>query len=231
MNWQTKKAETIENLPNWEKFHDYSWENDNYFGKNFPFRRLRRWVEASKNKHIDDVIHDFVNLDWIPKTHKFAHTLKDYIEFDTFMDGKRVAYHCKYQWRNQYYIEDSSNLMVYVHPVTRLVCVFYPPTQKSWHTLEQERLDKKVRILGDYHQLYKLNGIWYELKATKVRLVTYYQNSTYCRYMKYYQKGPKDILLEENSAWQNNSKNPYVKITLKRQLSSKELKKHGLTNG
>ncbi len=222
MNWQVK-GDVLEILPSFEKFEDFSWERDNYFGKNFPYRRLKRWVEAAKGKHIDQVISDFVNLPWIPKTHKFAHTLKDYIEMDTFMDGERVAYHCKYIYKNRYYIEDSHSVEVYVHPVTRLVCVFIPPTQPSWQKKRQEELDKKVRILADYCQIAKMDGIWYLIEGEP--------QPEYALNWNLQRKGPKDPLMEENSTWDNkNSKKPFVKIVYKHQLNRKELKKYGVVN-
>ena len=77
---------------------------------------------------------------------------------------------------------------------------------------QTEQLDAKVRILGDYHQLYKHDGIWFEVKAEIIR------NPTNLK--------PRDVILESVKGFM-----PSFKIILKRQLNHKELRKHSLKNG
>jgi hypothetical protein len=74
-------------------------------------------------------------------------------------------------------------------------------------------LDARVRFLGDYHQLYKVNGgLWFEVKAEILR------NPSNLK--------PKSIILETVQGFM-----PSFRAVLKRQLSSKELKQHNLKNG
>lgn len=218
------EIEKLEELPKREKFPDYSWENDDYWGKNFPYARTIRWLGSCVGKHIDAVISEFCNAKWVPIEFRNYNQLKKYLETDTFIDKGEVYYYCNYALNVNYRkITESFRKTFYVHPVSRKVEVYNPPTPKSWRKREQEKLDAKVRILGDYHQLYKENGIWYEVKGKPVNFNEFFTLD---------RKGPKDILLEnDNSFTPKTEKYPFVKIVLKRQLNKKELKKFGLKNG
>jgi len=91
------------------------------------------------------------------------------------------------------------------------LCAYSPPKRESWNKRRQVELEAKVRILGDSHQLYKVNGLWFEIKAKIIH------NPTNLK--------PLDIILEVGNGFM-----PSFKIILKHQLNSKELKKHGLKN-
>lgn len=218
--------EQIEELPNRERNHDYSWENDDYWGKDFPYRRVIRWIESQEGNHIDSVIHKFVNLKWLLPVYRTLDQLRRKIEMDTFIEGGKVCFYSSYcYWRNDKsyrIVDDEMSKIIYVHPETRLVCVHRPPTKESWKKLEQKKLDKKLRILGDYHQLYKQNGIWYEVKAEKID-----RNRMYWKGYSGFgvDLKPKDIILETKLGFM-----PSFKVILKHQLNKKELKKYGLSN-
>ena len=233
MDTNHQPEEILESLPKFEKFHDYSWENDSYWGKGLPWQRLKRWVESQEGEHIDNVIHKFVNLKWLLQEYRTMHQLRRQIEMDTFLEDGKVMYYSEYPMCGVAArpIEGGTK-EVYVHPKTRCIQVYRPPTRESWRKQHQKELDAKLRILGDYHQLYKLNGIWYEVKAEPAK-----DQNKWNRLYKTYgltngmeRKGPKDILLEKNSAWKRASNDPFVMVILKRQINGKELKKHGLQN-
>ena len=132
------------------------------------------------------------------------------------------SYHHKPQSVNAGYFPT-----LYVDPDTRLVCVSKPHKRPNYAKEQQEKRNQMVRILGDYHQLLKINGIWYEVKGTPKELM-----NTFSMWLHRYRRcGPRDILIGEDHAWwRRGSERPYVEIILKRQLSSKELKKHNLQN-
>lgn len=227
--------EKLEDLPLRERNHDYSWENDNYWGKNFPYRRVMRWIESQEGNHIDSVIHKFVNLKWLLPIYRTLDELRRKIEINTFIEGGKVCYYSRYMgyWRTDkaphYVVEDEMTKIFYVHPETRLICVHRPPSRESWKKQEQERLDKKFRILGDYHQLYKKDGVWYEVKAEPIdRPESFIKNciAGMGKNWNYGKKlGPKDIILETPLGFM-----PTFKVTMKHQLNKKELKKYKLTN-
>jgi hypothetical protein len=220
----------IEELPLRERNHDYSWENDDYWGKDFPYRRIMRWLESQEGNHIDSVIHKFVNLKWLLPIYRTLGELRRKIEMDTFIEDGKVCFYsswCYWGKRGPHRIvEDEGSKTIYVHPKTCLVCVHRPSTKESWKKQEQEKLDKKLRILGDFHQLYKQNGIWYEVKAGPIDR----EDSEFRNRKPHLGWGnklkPKDIILETKLGFM-----PTFKIILKRQLNKKELKTHNLTNG
>jgi hypothetical protein len=236
MDWTHKTEEELENLPRCEKFHDYSWDNDNYWGKGLPWARLRRWVEGQKGRNVDSVFHDFVNLKWLLPEYRTKEQFCRHIEIHTFLEDGKVCYHdsfCLYGRKPHYVVEDEAVKTIYVHPTTRLICVHRPPTRKGYRSRYQAERDAKLRVLGDYHQLYKKDGIWYEVKAEVMKDLEIWAKYTamyrHGRWIGIPKKAPDDILLEETSDRGDNKKP--VKIILKRQLNHKELVKYGLKNG
>jgi len=228
MNLITKDTDNLEELPGREKFTDHSRDREH---DGFPYKRIRRWIDSCVGRNIDDVIHDFVHLNWVPLQERRASTLRRYIEFDTFLKNNEVYYYTEYGMMHQYnnynnYVSVKSGCgkTIYVDPVTKMVSVYMGPSAKSkWIELRNKQFEARCRILGDYHQLCKIDGIWYEVKGEVL--------PPHALGWGYERKNPTDILVEPSFSWQNrNTKIPYVKIVLKRQLSAKELKKHNLQN-
>ncbi len=214
----------IEELPLRERNHDYSWDNDDYWGKELPYRRLMRWLESQEGIHIDSAIHKFVNLKWLLPVYRTLGELRRKIEMDTFIEDEKVCFYsswCYWGKRGPHRIvEDEGSKIIYVHPTTKLICVHRPPSRESWKKKEQENLDKKLRLLGDFHQLYKQNGIWYEVKAEPIPRNRTGNTIGWGEVLK-----PKDVILETKLGFM-----PSFKIILKRQLNKKELKKYNLIN-
>lgn len=233
MNLSVKSEESLDNLSAREKFTDHSRER---WRDEFPYKRMRRWIQSCVGRHIDDVIHEFVNSTWIPRHHRRASTLRRYIEFDTFLKNGEVYYYIEYGMMGKH--NNYSNFMsvkvghrktIYVDPTTKIVSVCVHPSKKNtWQLSRKQHFDSKCRILGDYHQLCKIDGIWYEIKGEIVP--SYALRWAFDHNID--RKKPTDILTEPSSNWQNKDiKIPHVKIVLKRQLSAKELKNHNLQNG
>lgn len=220
----------LENLPSRERFPDHS--RDRYKGWNFPFTRMARWLESKEGCPINEVISEYVNADWVAPEFRFAHKVYDYLQKDTYLEDGKI-YFFSSGWRGNEFrsaIDEQTRKTIYVHPTTGLICVHRPKTQISWRKRWQEAQDAKFRALGDYHQLNKTGGIWYEVRAeivleAKSPAVTKYTHLFFQR------KGPKDDLLDKTNRPDSHDKDmPYVKIVLKRQLNGKELRTHGLKN-
>ena len=139
----------------------------------------------------------------------------------------------------------------------------------------KEEEARYMKVLGDYHQLLKVAGIWYEVKGEPIKSNIVEVDGLHYRYVKEsavekrdfkmgtgikvldphdvgfvringrlavpYPEGnrltkpigPKDYLLEDltkKAYYWNRHNYGSVKITVYRQLSSKDLKKHGLKN-
>ena len=208
---KTQDPDKLENLPVRQAMPDYSWEKDRYHGWNVPYDRLHRWLESCVGRHLDDVISEYTHANWMPKEFRVPHQLYKYLEVNTLKIGGQTCYHDDHHGCYRP-IEGCAVRTVYVHPITKQLCLYIPPTRKSWRKAEQEELDARVRFLGDYHQLYKVNGgLWFEVKA---EILSSPSNLK-----------PKSIILETVQGFM-----PSFRVVLKRQLSSKELKKFGLKN-
>jgi hypothetical protein len=222
MDCNHQPEEKLDNLPKFEKFQDDDYF-DHYWGKNFPYTRLKRWAESQEGNHIDGVFHKFVNLKWLLPEYRTKQQFRNHVEVDTFIgDDNKIYYYSKYSWRTKSAMPVEGNIKtVYVHPKTKLICVYHPQTLKSYKSKWLEERNKKVRILGAFDQFYKDNGIWYHVKAEPVIDFT----KTSLHDARLGRKKSDSILLETT-----NSDGSFVKITLKRQLNGKELKKFNLIN-
>jgi hypothetical protein len=231
MNFIHKNTEKLDNLPSREKFPDHSREN--YWGKDFPYSRCQRWLQSHVGSDIDVVISDFIHAEWIPKIYRTLEQLRRKIEFNTFIHKGKVCYyhnHLFFYGSSDKYmsvIEEQSVKTFYVDPETRKLAVFHPQKRPSYLNIWRKNRDKVLRILAPYHQYYKEDGIWYEVKA-EILPADYNAERAVLLYAR---KGPNDILLQNNGNNNITYKNhPFVRIILKRQLSNKELKKNNLKN-
>lgn len=226
MNWLTQSEEKIENAPHRERIKHRSQRGSG----NFNWSHFYGFLESRVGNPVDRVIHEFVNCDWCEPRYRTFRQFSEGVEMHTFKkaDGK-IYYFCG--WSNgqercvetdAYYFYHREHFF-YIHPETRLLCLHKKSSRIDYETQRRAERKAKVRILGDYHQLYKLNGTWYELKAEPIPENSLVWNKE--------RKGPHDLLLEP-SGWggYGKDKDPYVKVTVKRQIGSKELKRHGLKN-
>ena len=227
MNWTTKTEDKLENEPIRERIKHRSRGG---IGKDFNWAHFYGFLESRVGFPIDWVIHEFVNCDWCPAQYRKASQVAEGVEMNTYKKGNKVYYFSGWSNGQERCVDDEARYFCrrerffYVHPDTRILSVVKPAGAKANYTVRyQAERDAKVRILGDYHQIYKLNGTWYEVKAEPIAEDSLVWNKE--------RKSPTDILLETNSSWTfRTSKHPYVKITVKRQLNSKELKHHGVKN-
>lgn len=219
--------EKLEDLPRKAKIREGMGYRD-YSHGDYPWKRVKRWILSKVGQNINDVTKEFVKLLWIPKQYRTFHQLSNYhIETNTFLnDKKEICFflrfpssHSGYQKVNEYW-----NDVIYVNPVTKVIC-FHKQKKTNWTKIYREREAKTMRVLGDYHQLLKLNGIWYEVKAEKKHIVTYYQKMYLTKIF-----SPTDRLIPENGIAPHNYYSTDIKIILKKELNSKELKKFGLKN-
>lgn len=232
MNLVTQREEKLENLPTHERLKHGGQGRRGYSRKNFNWSHFYGFLESRVGQPVDRVIHEFVNCDWCPAEYRTVKQFSEGVEMNTFKkaDG-RIWYFCGWSGGQErcidtdggYYV--NRNPFLYVHPDTRILCEYRRKSKIDYQTEYRAKRKAKIRILGDYHQLYKFKGTWYEVKAEKLP-----ENALVWGKER---KGPHDILLESNNEWgwsRYHDKYPFVKIVLKRQLGSKELKKHNLKN-
>lgn len=283
-NLALEKPEKLEELSN----HARMRQNDNlargirghYHNRNdYPWKRVWRFIASNIGKNWDEVYSKYCKLDWVPHRFKTTEQIGHTVILNTFCRDGEVWYYTKYS-SGESRMSDEYRESFYVHPKNKILCRQVPKRndRKKEYAIEQA---KTMRVLGHYHQLLKLNGIWHEVKGEPVKsdiieidglhyLLSNFKiirkpyvhggievktidfplgaptdgnykiigEKVYEPY-KYHRNdknkvGPKDRLLEENpkrSLYYGQRKNhDSVKITLCRQLNSKELKKHGIQN-
>lgn len=230
MDWQTKGEDKLDNLPKRERMLYPDDGRDHYRGMNYPYDRVEKWLRSQVGQHIDKVFSRFVHLDWIARDYRNLSQLKRHVELDTFIEEGEICYYDRYsqsygQGKPFIILKECHGETLYVHPLSRCLKLF--KNNKRFNYAERERfaLRERLVILGDYHQYYKKNGIWYEIKAEPrpAHFLPWPGRDE--------RKGPRDILMEPNNAFTRRvSTNPYVKIVLKRQLNHEELLRHSLEN-
>ena len=245
-----------------------------HWGAGYPSNKVSRFLQSNVGQPWDKVYSKYHNLDWIPVDMRDLEHIKWHVITDTFIKNGKVVHIGDYH-SGETSVDAHCREQFYVHPITKLLCVSTPPRPNRV-------LDRTINILGDFHQLLKLDGIWYEVKAkpTKpddgltiinglyyeeagVEPVERWHNGKLLkdiapadgvkykihngklylpaksprRYGMYGPQplGPKDRIIEEPNGkprwmrWQRIDERSF-KITLRRQLNSKDLKKFGLKN-
>ena len=211
----------LETLPSRERCKPYDVWFD--YQTNYPWKKIHRFLISNVGQPWAEVCSKFIHLSWVPTEYRTYHHLTRHVEVNTFLRGNDVIYFTNYCTIDQK-VEDSWGELLYVHPETKLLC-HKQKKRIDYIKRRQEKELKTMRVLGDYHQLLKLNGIWYEVKGTPYDPVLL----TRARWDK--PTGPKDRMIKDEKGKYNNfSCYSDVKITLKHQLSHKELKHYGLTN-
>lgn len=185
-----------------------------------PWNKLHRFLECRVGNFWNDIFSEFVHLEWIPGRLKTREQLAYSVVLNTFMKDGRVYYNGRWERGGcEKPIEEYGygGDLFYVHPTSGKLC-HIRKKRVNYEKRHQQELDRKLKILGDYWQLYKKDGIWYEVKAETIP--RYESGIGFGPELK-----PNDIILETKTRFM-----PSFKTILKRQLNSKELKKHGLTN-
>lgn len=220
--------EKFEDAPKSQKMRDgmERWKR----GKNrndYPWNRVGRFLTSRLGQDWDKVVSEFCKLNWVPAEHRTHKQLASYhVEVNTFIEGKEIYYFDKYagyRGDSQRNVKDYRDAF-YVHPETKKLCfqkkIKYVPVKTP----------ETMRILGDFWQLLKLDGIWYEVKG---KVSDHYLSLS--DKLKAYSRaiGPKDRLIpdySDKSKWLNLPDIYSITITYQKQLNSKELKKFNLSN-
>lgn len=280
----------LEDVPTRSKMREGSEGRRHYRNWNVPYNRIHRFLNSRVGKSWDAVFSEFKTLQWVPVEHRTEKILLWSVEKNTVLKDGVVQYldesygdyrpindgsHYSYKWH-----------LFYIHPKTKKLC---RREDRRKGPTYKERLkaahDQRVRILGDFHQLVKVDGVWHEVKGEPVDSgyvkhngLTYklvdkanyvppvtvesaqFENATKEVYPKilWNQTGPgvtfingqpavperntryieervkpRDCLIQgvlNESFYGRHNSHGSVKIILYRQISKKELKRHGLSN-
>ena len=254
-----------------------------HWDSGYPYKKVRRFLMSRLGVVWDIVFSEFCKLTWLDKVFKNVERLD--VIFNTLIVEGEV-----------YFLEEGSGIpkpindyhfwrgeTFYVHPITKKLELSPKKKQK------EESKSEMYRVLGDYHQLVKIQGIWHEIKGTPIESefveidglhykktktlpasldmtrstyppfpqkffglkvveeVRKYKKTEDGYYLIPYSPGywertentrirPRELMVSSSEdtrydryMW-NNRVSSSVKITMRRQLSSKQLKKYGLKN-
>jgi hypothetical protein len=217
-----QEIEKLEDLPRRERIKKSDWDRD-YYNSDYPWNRVGRFLFSRVGLLWDDVVSEYVKLKWIPAQYRNFHFLTaNKVEVNTFVQDKEIFFYDRYCFngRSMINIKEHYSELFYVHPETKLLC-FQPKSKKiNWKEKYVAEQAKTMRIIGDYWQLVKLGGIWYEIKGIPL--------DKHCN--------PDKPMLREFDPQKRVDATEliysygYIKIIYKKQLNSKQLKKYNLTN-
>jgi len=160
----------IDNLPNRDKVRPPKDGRDHYRGCDYPWKKVNRFLTSRVGRLWDRVFSEYVHLDWVPRQYKTKEQIGFSVILNTFIKEGKVWYFDRGFGGNERPIENcgdgwySHSDIFYIHPTTKILC-YYKPKKVDRQKLQEEEEAKNFRVLGDYHQLLKFDGIWYEVKG------------------------------------------------------------------
>jgi len=186
-NLTVEKEEWLEELPSHSGMRkaalaDRIFQRDRGLYCSCPWKKIDRFLKSNVGKPWDEVYSKYCHLEWLDKVFKNREWGEKNVIMNTFMkDGK--VWHidngeypvggCRYGKRDTYY----------VHPKTKILCfIKHQPTNWAKNRAKEEA--KTMKILNDYHQLLKVDGIWYEVKAVPREPKHVVINGLHYRYIK-----------------------------------------------
>lgn len=213
------EIEKLEDAPKSQKMRDGMERRERGIYSNYPWNKVERFLTSRLGQSQDKVASEFLKLNWLPKQHRTIKQFNYHVETHTFLnDDKKICYFdsSPSSCEGYHIVEQMSySGIFYIHPVTKLLC-FQKQKKINWAYIYKEREAKTMRILGDFHQLLKLDGIWYEVKGEKVDnyIIRQAIKGKYATII-----GPTDRLIKENEGWRSYYST--AKVTLKKNLIPK----------
>lgn len=189
---------------------------------------LRRWLRSQVGRPWDDVYSEacaVIKPDSVVRAHIKTHLL-DFVLRDTFMHDGEVWCFARYRWfgTNELPVTSVATRWTgfYVHPETGALCEIPKSHRARWRNKSADELSRVQRWAGDTTLLRRLNGSWFEcrMEAFPDRDIRH-------------ESPLKFDLNTHRLLSRDDAKRLYgraVRCVAKRQLSRRELKRHGLVN-
>lgn len=217
------KQDKLDILPKKERMKvEQSW--DDYHSDYPDYNKVYRWLGSNIGANWDSVCSCFIQLKWIQPRYRNTHFLYTFVEVNTFLDSGRICYYVDscYNLNGSpiRFVYESDDLY-YINPETKILCYRPKIGKRQYKKLWEEKQSKDLIILGEYYQLVKFNGIWYEAWLEFIR-------EDRKKYIKPYESLAGYI--EYKSYNITNMSGVYCGKLYKKQLSKKSLKKFGVNN-
>lgn len=165
MNLAQVDNEKLDALPSRDSFL----KSDDWYGRGRgPYwSHLDGFLRSRVGQHWNRIFSEYVHADWVPPEYKNNKQLRSRVELNTFMQDGEVCFYTNS--KGYQYVKDVFSAVFYVHPETGLLCFKPAKPRVNYRRKYEIEEGKTMCILGDYHQLLKLNGIWYEVKGAPVQ--------------------------------------------------------------
>lgn len=194
--------------PDWRDSH----RHDVYY------KRSENWVRSKIGQHFDKVFSAWCDLKWVPIDKRNMKGIEMVLEKTVMVGGILCA-------QNFWGGLEENWAGIYVHPKTKIISYKKRKSGIGWQERQKRETAKICRILDDYHQIFKLEGIWYDVVVAP----------TFERRNHKFVDGI--FVAQPPTIVQSRKRIPYDafgyrecgKVT-RRQLSKAELKQYGVTN-
>lgn len=218
-HFSEKLVERLENTPHVEKFRDGPGRRRyRYYSHGlFDYDKAKSWWKSKVGQHFDKVFSEWCDAEWVPPEYRNMEGAEGGFTRTIMLDGILCAV---YRWT-----VTANWHGVYVHPKTKIIS--YKNRKRGIGYIQKQAKEraKVFRIIGDYEQLSKVNGIWY-----KVTIAPTYEKSQY-KYVdgKYVTMPSITMQTRKRIPYDTFGYKEHGKVTRK-QLSKDELKQYGVTN-
>ena len=171
-NLISKMPESIEELPTHSKI--LSPNERHTRRKDYPYNKVNRFLMSRVGKNWNRVFSEYVHLEWVPVQYRTREQIGHIVVLNTFLKDGEVWFYDQYFSKNEMSIGDIVNppdtnycfdSCFYIDPND--FTLRYAHRSRSRKKTKDDILSKTMIILGDYHQLLKIRGIWYEVKGEK----------------------------------------------------------------
>lgn len=207
----------LDDLPSYEskKFirntqQDYRWNAD------VPRSHVERWLKSKVGEDFDTVFSLWTKLPWLPPRLRNLDYFKWFVKTEIVFGENNEIFHYSYAYlfrvQNTLYLDPKTNKILFAKPLKK----------RNWKKEQAEKLAKRCIFLSDYHQLCKIDGIWYEISLHPHVTVNRYDYQT------------KEF---KKQTVKTKEKTPYTDLVWKfevlksmKQLDGKTLRKHNLKN-
>jgi hypothetical protein len=182
----------------------------------FPYRHAKRWIETKVGEDFDKVFSEWTKLPWLPARFRNLDSLKRHIETEIVF-GENDEVFC-FSYGNLFRIGNA----LYLDPKTNKILFAKPLKKRNWKKENEAKLARRCIFLSDYHQLCKIDGIWYEIHLNPSVKVMVYD----WRLKKYVQKTSTTKKDEPytDSIWKT------LVLKSMKQLDTKALRSYNLKN-
>jgi hypothetical protein len=203
---------------------------------------LKRWLESQVNRPWDKVYAELcANIDRrsTVQEHIFAH-IDQFVERETrLLDGHVYVLS---RWSRELQRIEVSRATLYVHPATGILR--HNKRRETWRQVREKQRTKieaetnaKRRILNDFEQHHKIDGVWYHVTLATMEPGRPYHDSksglTEFAYPKHWDVVRKEMVSRSRDGKPTGDTlfgKRYVYASVKRQLSNAELKRYQLSN-